>query len=73
MSDINQLKQALGIKEDVAKVMRVVSVTDGKTRLEAEGVVLVLDGSWMVGTQLVVRSGNVESIVSEAVSTIFID
>jgi hypothetical protein len=68
MNAIEQLQQVLGVTKDVPRVMIVVSVTAGnKVRLEANGLALVVDGAWTVGTRLIVRGGNVESAVSNSV------
>lgn len=73
MNAIEQLQQALGIEKPTAKVMRVVSVSNGMARIEADGIAVVVAGSWSVGTRLVVRAGNVESVVAESATVLFID
>jgi hypothetical protein len=73
MSDLQKLQQALGITPEQPRVMTVVSVDDGKSRLEANGAVVVVSGVWAVGSQLVVRAGNVESIVASTVAVLYID
>ena len=70
---IEKLQEILGIETEPRKVMRVVSVDNGKATLQAGNTVLVVTGTWAIGTQLVVRGGNVESVVSSAVGTLFID
>ena len=73
MNDLQKLQQVLGITPEQPRVMTVVSVSDGKSRLEANGAVVVVLGVWAVGSQLVVRAGNVESVVASTVATLYID
>lgn len=73
MNIIEQLQQALSIPKEQSRIMTVVFVAEGKVRLEADGVVIYVTGTWAIGTRLVVVAGNVVAIVPESSTIIYTD
>ena len=66
MTEIEVLKDILGVKKDTPMVMRVTKVMDEKVRLEAKGVQVVIEGEYSIGEELLV-SGTFISKVPDPV------
>lgn len=74
MNAIEKIQDALGVKKSVSEVAVVVSVGNGfVVAHKLSGGVLRLNGSWQIGTKLIVRSGVVESVVVESGVVIYED
>ena len=75
MNAIDQIRNSLGIKDDIATLVTVVAVV-GNNTVEAHGnlgLVINLSGNWAVGTNLIVKSGVVQSVVVNSGVVIYSD
>lgn len=68
------LVNALGIDDGSPKVYKVVSISNGKARLELNGSALNINynGGYVIGDSVIVRGGNVESVAQKP-QTYYID
>ena len=74
MNAIEKIKHSLGIKEDVAELVVVVSCFNDVAEAHGNsGMVIRLSGSWTVGTKLLVKSGIVQSVVVDSGLVVYED
>jgi hypothetical protein len=74
MNALEKIQTALGVKKSVSEVVVVVSVGNGFVDAHRlSGGVLRLNGSWQIGTKLVIQSGVVESVVVDSGVVVYED
>lgn len=67
MNAIEQIQAALGVKKDVPEVVTVINTADGVVDVaNPKGTVMKLTGNWQIGTQLILKNGVVQSVVTNS-------
>jgi hypothetical protein len=74
MNALEKIQAALGVRKDVSEMVKVVRIGDGFVDAHGQGgKVLRLAGQWQIGTNLIVRSGVVVSVVFDSGIVVYQD